>query len=299
MDLEPKNHVMTLSNASKQRFQGIDYLVKIDLEGYFDTINHEILMRTLNQFIKKHKTLSTINKWLKAGFMKDGIKYESLSGSPQGGIISPLLANVYLHYIDLKMEELIKVGKPIKKSNPEYKKAWLRNQHHNLGIDRHINLNPKPRVEYIRYADDFIIGVKGEYNEAYNIKNQVTQWLEQDLNLTISKDKSKIVKASKGTRFLSYMVKVNPTNKTRQEKATKNSLNDKVQIQIPKAKAKEYGEEYNWLKRGKVRHDETLADRDELEIIRTYQTIVRGIIQYFCLANNLGGLNPFKLSSGI
>ncbi|MDO7987137.1 reverse transcriptase domain-containing protein [Sweet potato little leaf phytoplasma] len=283
----------------KPRFQGIDYLVKIDLEGYFDTINHEILMRTLNQFIKKNKTLSTINKWLKAGFMKDGIKYESLSGSPQGGIISPLLANVYLHYIDLKMEELIKVGKPIKKSNPEYKKAWLRNQHHNLGIDRHINLNPKPRVEYIRYADDFIIGVKGEYNEAYNIKNQVTQWLEQDLNLTISKDKSKIVKASKGTRFLSYMVKVNPTNKTRQEKATKNSLNDKVQIQIPKAKAKEYGEEYNWLKRGKVRHDETLADRDELEIIRTYQTIVRGIIQYFCLANNLGGLNPFKLSSGI
>ncbi|MDV3154804.1 MAG: reverse transcriptase/maturase family protein, partial [Sweet potato little leaf phytoplasma] len=137
----------------KPRFQGIDYLVKIDLEGYFDTINHEILMRTLNQFIKKNKTLSTINKWLKAGFMKDGIKYESLSGSPQGGIISPLLANVYLHYIDLKMEELIKVGKPIKKSNPEYKKAWLRNQHHNLGIDRHINLNPKPRVEYIRYAD--------------------------------------------------------------------------------------------------------------------------------------------------
>ncbi|MDV3142382.1 MAG: reverse transcriptase domain-containing protein, partial [Candidatus Phytoplasma australasiaticum] len=218
------------------------------------------------------------------------IKYESLSGSPQGVIISPLLANVYLHYIDLKMEELIKEGIPIKKNNPEYKKAWLRNQHHNLGIDRHINLNPKPRVEYSRYADDFIIGVKGEYNEAYNIKNQVTQWLEQDLNLTISKDKSKIVKASKGTRFLSYMVKVNPTNKTRQEKATKNSLNGQVQIQIPKAKAKEYGYEYNWLKEGKVRHDKTLADRDELEIIRTYQTIVRGIIQYFCLANNLGVL---------
>ncbi|MDV3140870.1 MAG: group II intron reverse transcriptase/maturase, partial [Sweet potato little leaf phytoplasma] len=66
---------------------------------------------------------------------------------------------------------------------------------------------------------DFIIGVKGEYNEAYNIKNQVTQWLEQDLNLTISKDKSKIVKANKGTRFLSYMIKVNPTNKTRKRKS--------------------------------------------------------------------------------
>ncbi|MDV3176777.1 MAG: reverse transcriptase/maturase family protein, partial [Candidatus Phytoplasma australasiaticum] len=137
-----------------------------DLEGYFDTINHEILMRTLNQFIKKNKTLATINQWLKAGFMKDDIKYESLSGSPQGVIISPLLANVYLHYIDLKMEKLIKLGIPIKKNNPEYKKAWNKNQHHQLGIDRYINLNPKPRVEYIRYADDFIIGIKGGYNQA-------------------------------------------------------------------------------------------------------------------------------------
>ncbi|MDV3201071.1 MAG: hypothetical protein Q8877_02590, partial [Sweet potato little leaf phytoplasma] len=58
----------TLSNTSKQRFQGIDYRVKIDLKGYFGTINHEILMRTLNQFIKKHKTLSIISKWLKANF---------------------------------------------------------------------------------------------------------------------------------------------------------------------------------------------------------------------------------------
>ncbi|MDO8060278.1 hypothetical protein OC726_02025 [Candidatus Phytoplasma aurantifolia] len=106
--------------------------------------------------------------------------------------------------------------------------------------------------------------------KAERIKNQVVQWLEQDLKLTISKDKSKIVKASKGTRFLSYMVKVNPTNKTRTRKTSNNYLNGKVQIQIPQAKAKEYGHEYNWLKRGKVKHDETLADRDELKIIRTY-----------------------------
>ncbi|MDV3166413.1 MAG: hypothetical protein Q8807_01895, partial ['Waltheria sp.' little leaf phytoplasma] len=68
--------------------------------------------------------------------------------------------------------------------------------------------------------------------------------LKQDLNLTVSKDKSKIVKASKGTRFLSYMIKVNPTNKTRERKTTKNFLNGKVLVRIPQAKAKEYGHEY-------------------------------------------------------
>ncbi|MDV3154817.1 MAG: group II intron reverse transcriptase/maturase, partial [Sweet potato little leaf phytoplasma] len=73
-------------------------------------------------------------------------------------------------------------GKPIRKSNPEYWKAWKTRQHHKLEIDRHINLNPKPRVEYIRYADDFIIGIKSEYNQAERIKDQVTQWLKQYLN---------------------------------------------------------------------------------------------------------------------
>ncbi|WP_422691246.1 reverse transcriptase domain-containing protein [Candidatus Phytoplasma fabacearum] len=74
----------------------------------------------------------------------------------------------------------------------KYGKSWFKNQHHKLEIDRDINLNLKPRVEYIHYADDFIIGIKGKYDQAEKIKNQVIQWLEQDLNLTISKDKSKL-----------------------------------------------------------------------------------------------------------
>ncbi|AGL90661.1 Group II intron-encoded protein ltrA (Includes: Reverse-transcriptase) [Strawberry lethal yellows phytoplasma (CPA) str. NZSb11] len=274
----------------KQRFKGIDYIIKIDIKGYFETINHDILNKMLNKYIRKAKTLKTINQWLKAGIMENGIKYESLSGTPQGGIISPLLSNIYLHYIDKKMEELIRNGKPIMKANPEYWKAYTKKQHHNLSIDSEINLNPNPRIEYIRYADDFIIGIKGEHHEAERIKTQVLKWLEQDLKLVVNRDKSKIVKATKGTRFLSYMVKVNPTNKTRKKKTTKNSLNGQVQIQIPKDTTRDYGKEYGWTKNGKVKHDETLASREALEIIRTYKSITLGIIRYFCLGNNLAQL---------
>lgn len=286
----PKKSCHDAIKRVQQRFKGIDYLIKIDLKGYFETLNHDILLKTLNKYIKKRKVLKVIYQWLKAGIMEQGIKTTSFSGTPQGGIISPLLANIYLHYIDQKMEELIKKGKPKTIYNPEYRKALYKNLQHKLRINREINLNPHTRVEYIRYADDFIIGIKGEYDKAQTIKNQVTHWLEQDLNLLINKDKSKIVRANKGTRFLSYMIKVNPTNSKITKRTHKKSLNGKIQIQIPKAKAKEYGYEYNWLKRGKIKHDETLANRDELEILRTYKTIVRGITQYFCFANNLNVL---------
>ena len=86
------------------------------------------------------------------------------------------------------------------------------------------------------------------------------------------------------------MIKINPTNQTRIKKTTKNSQNGKVQIQIPKESSRGYGKNYGWLKGKKITHDKGLINRDELEIIRTYKTILRGIIQYFCLACNLGQL---------
>ncbi|XFE95397.1 hypothetical Protein psc5_07140 [Candidatus Phytoplasma solani] len=276
--------------AVKAKFQGIDYIIKIDIEGYFDTIDHNILHKMLTQYITKNKVLTTINNWLKAGIMKNCIKFNTLSGSPQGGIISPLLSNIYAHYIDTKIEELVKIGTPKKKWNPEYERLRRLGQHKNSNVNSQININPNTRVEYTRYADDFIIGVGGNYNKAQHIMEQVIKWLTQDLNLKISKDKSKIVKANKGTKFLSYMVKVNPTNSTKGNKTTKNSFNGCTKIQVPRQIIKEYGQEYSWTKRGKIKHDESLASRDKLEIIKTYKTILNGILHYFCYGNNIATL---------
>ncbi|WP_236628348.1 group II intron reverse transcriptase/maturase [Candidatus Phytoplasma ziziphi] len=285
----PKKSCLDAIKRIKQRFQGIDYLIKIDIKGYFDTIDHDILLKMLNKHIRKNKALTTITKWLKADVKEKGMTYNTSKGSPQGGIISPLLANVYLHYIDQKMENLIKEGIPQRRTNSEYARLRYKGSR-NINVDRRINLNPNPRVEYIRYADDFIIGIKGERDKADKIKQLITKWLEEDLNLEISKDKTKIIKANKGTKFLSYMIKIYPTNQNRLKKTAKNSLNGKVQIQIPKITSKEYGKEHGWLKGKEIMHDKGLISRDELEIIRTYKAIINGIIQYFCLANNLAQL---------
>ncbi|MDV3201739.1 MAG: reverse transcriptase domain-containing protein [Candidatus Phytoplasma australasiaticum] len=110
----------------KQRFQGIKWLIKIDIKGYFDTIDHHILMKMLEKDIHKNKTLQTIKQWLKAGIMDNYQFQQTFSGSPQGGIISPLLANIYLNQIDIKINELIEKGIPIKKTNPEYRRLIRR-----------------------------------------------------------------------------------------------------------------------------------------------------------------------------
>ncbi|MDO8057135.1 reverse transcriptase domain-containing protein [Candidatus Phytoplasma gossypii] len=144
--------------------------------------------------------------------IEKGWQYKSTSDSPQGGIISPLLTNIFLDYLDKKLGKLVKAGKPQFKMNPKYIRATrLKLYKTRDKINHGLNLNLNLCVEYIRYADDFIIRAKGERDKAEGIKKLVRQWLTEDLGLKISKDKSKIVPATKGCQFLSYLVKINPT----------------------------------------------------------------------------------------
>ncbi|MDO8064286.1 group II intron reverse transcriptase/maturase [Candidatus Phytoplasma bonamiae] len=115
--------------------------------------------------------------------------------------------------------------------------------------------------------------------------------MTEDLGLKVSRrDKTQIVPVTKGCKFLSYLVKINPTRNTTTKKTAKNSLNDKVNILIPRKTVKEYINNYSWEKGEKIVHDQTLVHQKPLEIIRTYKTIIRGIIQYFCIAGNLSQL---------
>ncbi|WP_339332582.1 reverse transcriptase domain-containing protein, partial [Hydrangea phyllody phytoplasma] len=274
----------------KERFKGIKWLIKIDIKGFFDTINHDILLKLLSKDIRKAKTLKTIKQWLEAGIMDNWVFQKTFSGAPQGGIISPLLANIYLHQIDEKMEKLIEQGIPKRKVNPKYRKLQRLGLVRKAKVARDININPNIRVEYIRYADDFIIGCTGTMEQANELQQKVVSWLVRDLGLSISYDKSKIVPAQKGTKFLSYLIRVNPTASSKNKSARK-TLNGETDIGIPKDEIDKRCKK--WMtdsKKRKIIHDRQLHFRDELEIIKSYKRVAEGIIRYFAYGRNLNQL---------
>jgi RNA-directed DNA polymerase len=140
----------------------INYICEIDIRKFFDTVDHEILMQMLKLRIADPNMLWLINQQLKAGVMKDGIKKETNAGTPQGGVISPLLANIYLNYVLDVWFEI------------EFKRK------------------SKGYVELIRYCDDAIVACESEYDANRFLKELEIRLAE--FGLAISKEKTKVVK---------------------------------------------------------------------------------------------------------
>lgn len=144
------------------------WVVDADIKGYFDSINHEKLMMLVKQRISDRRILKMIWKWLRAGVMDKGEKYESLIGSPQGGVISPLLSNIYLHYLDTK---------------------WERHYSH-LG-------------KLIRYCDDFVIISRTKKEAEHALK--AVKHIMGKLELELHPDKTKIVSMWDGKEGFDFL----------------------------------------------------------------------------------------------
>lgn len=139
----------------------INWIVDVDIKGYFDHVNHTWLIKFLKHRIVDKSLLRIITKWLKAGILENGVVVRNEQGTPQGGPISPLLANIYLHYVlDLWFE---KKYKPTRKGY-----SFM-----------------------VRYADDFIVGFE-HHEEARQFLEDLKRRLEE-FNLQIAEDKTKIV----------------------------------------------------------------------------------------------------------
>jgi RNA-directed DNA polymerase len=161
------------------------WIVEGDISSYFDSIHHPKLIRLVGRRIKDKKILHLVWKFLRSGVMEKRTFRETTLGTPQGGIISPLLANIYLHELDKYMERYT--------SLPHKEKTKRRAQ--GLG-----------NFTYARYADDFVVLCNGTKNQAESLREELHRFLKTTLRLELSKEKTKITHANDGFKFLGFWI---------------------------------------------------------------------------------------------
>ena len=218
----PKRSCHTALEQASNHFKGTRWFIEGDIKGCFDNINHEKLIEILERKIKDSKFINLIRKFLKAGYMENWKYHQTYSGTPQGGILSPILANIYLNELDKEVEKIKKSFD--KKSDRIYTKEYqmLTTQKHKLvkklhlakpeekstiikeikEVQKRILKTPAKqqtdkKLSYVRYADDFLIAVNGNKKDCENIKKELRQFLETELKLTLSEEKTLITHSSK------------------------------------------------------------------------------------------------------
>jgi group II intron reverse transcriptase/maturase len=287
-----------------QVWKGTRWFIEGDISKYFDTIDHNILLRILGESIQDGRFIRLISNMLKAGYIEDWKYNQTLSGTPQGGVISPLLANIYLNKFDQWIEKtvipLYTKGRR-QKSNPNYNRITHEIEKcksngdckmaHILTVKRRelpavdtFDWNYR-RLRYVRYADDFVLGFTGSKAEAEEIKIVISKYLEQELNLTLSMEKTLITNASnEAAKFLGYEIKAQRVNDYIDPKGRRGA-NGAIALFVP-AKVIE-SRCQSLMKYGKVTHRNNLLHDDDFTIVQTYQQEYRGIVQYYVLAQNL------------
>ena len=235
---------------------------------------------------------------LKAGYLEDWIAKPSLVGTPQGGVISPLLANILLHELDEHVMENLKpnfdkgqsrrVNRAYQKLKDAAYRAFKRGETTKAkGLKAQCNQLPSRdpkdesyrRLVYVRYADDFVMGVIGTKDDARNIKQQVGTFL-QTIKLTMSAEKTKITHATTGrARFLGYDIhKHNGKHPHRH-------LSGRIQLNVPKDRTAAIMRRY--MRHGKPIHRRELAEGSIPEIIRHFDSEMRGYYNFYRLASNV------------
>ena len=307
----PERGCHTALKQIKNGWTGVKWFIEIDIKGCFENIDHDIVLDILARDIKDTRFLKLIRTMLKAGYMENWKYHETLSGTPQGGVVSPILANIVLNELDKFVEnELLSQynrGKRRKKT-PEFqrvqdnikraKKKGDRERVKELTkeLRRIPSVDPNDpefrRLKYSRYADDLILGFAGPKEEAIQIKERIKEFL-QTIGLEMSEEKTLITNALlDNARYLGYNIKVNKdntrlTNRDRNKKRnkTQRSINYKICLRVPEEKSKEWVRKHT--RNGKPIHRTELIQMSDFEIVQTYGQELRGIVNYYSLAENV------------
>jgi retron-type reverse transcriptase len=176
------------------------WIIEGDLASYFDTVHHRLLLRCVRRRIRDDRFVDLLWRFLKAGHIDRGLFVASSEGVPQGGVLSPLLSNIMLHEFDAWLE-----AKYLSDKARKDRWAWNFGIQQGRPITGRENRQWKPAVAYCRYADDFVVIVKGTKAHAEAIRECRT-FLEDGLKLTLNMDKSHITHVDDGFVFLGHRI---------------------------------------------------------------------------------------------
>jgi group II intron reverse transcriptase/maturase len=294
----------------QQTWTGTVWFIEGDISDCFGSLDHEILLGILAERIRDNRFLRLIRNMLKAGYLEDWQYHDTLSGTPQGGVVSPLLSCIYLHKLDEFTErELIPQytkGK-WRKVNPAYgrlrrqitsaRRRGDRAAARELARQRRAVPKGDPvdpgyrRLCYIRYADDVLLGFTGPKAEAEDIKARLAAFLRETLHLELNVSKTLITHArTRAARFLGYRITV-------QHSATKltngqRSANGRIALRVPPDVITAQCARYR--RRGKPWHRSALENLPDYDIVRIYGAEYRGVVNYYRLAQDVSRLGTLR-----
>lgn len=329
----PKRSCHTALLHIQKTFSGAKWFIEGDIKGFFDNIDHDVLVGILRERISDDRFIRLTRKFLKAGYVEDWTFHNTYSGMPQGGIVSPILANIYLDKLDKYVKEYIRhfdMGtkrRPGKESNDlanERKRTVRKLKKIKDGTEKAALVarlkaieqeraafpsgdemdGSYRRLKYIRYADDFILGVIGSKEDALRIKEDIKSFLSESLALELSEEKTLITHTGKSAKFLGYEITVTRNNHQRRDVQgrLRRTYGKRVRLNVSMAtlrdKLLEYGAMEIKLRNGKEiwkpKCRSGLIFNDDLEILDRYNRETVGFCNYYLIANNCVVLHNFR-----
>lgn len=322
----PHRSCHTALGMIQKSFAGAKWFIEGDIKGFFDNIDHNVLINILRERISDERFLRLIRKFLNAGYVEDWKYNKTYSGTPQGGIISPVLANIYLDKFDKYIKEYAaKFRKGDRRSiNPEYwrlnnKKNWLKQKLQKTSdeqmrksylyeiaqLSKQMLSTPHKdamdadfrRMQYVRYADDFLISVIGNKAECETIKADITQFMREQLKLELSDEKTLITHAQDKAKFLGYEIFIRKSDAVKRNKdgVLKRDFNGAVVLTLNSAVIQKKLTEYNALEVRNIDGKDIwwskprryMTPMKPEDILAQYNAEIRGLYNYYSLAANV------------
>lgn len=322
----PRRSCQTALRSIQNLFTGANWFIEGDIKGFFDNIDHHILIDTLRERISDERFIRLIWKFLKAGYIEDFTFHNTYSGTPQGGIISPILANIYLDKFDKYMREYaesfdkgkkrrenplhakysrkaIRLRKAIRNTTDEGIKRELLSQLKDAeAMTRKVSASMAmdstyKRLKYIRYADDFLIGVIGSKEDCAKMKEDFTTYMRDKLKLELSEEKTLITNAQESAKFLGYEISIRKSEAMKRNKQgwLKRPFSGRIMLTLPIATVQKKLLELKAMELRVINGKEIwyamprnyLTKEDPATICARYTTEIRGLYQYYRIADNI------------